>query len=862
MVNYKMPNLKASESEKYSNDKAWFKDCMNYIKPTTSLGSVYIKDFSNKLANYRLLNSDIRWEDIKNYCDPLGLTEELFEEDILPFNVIPKVINELIGEELKRNDNYKPVLVTQQALGHKDEEFNKQLDDYIESQIQLALSVHEIKDEEQSKKKMKEILDRVKPFKGFQATKEILASNIIEYGEYDNNLKALKSECWKDKLLTDEEIVYIGVEKNKPIIKHVNPLFFTYHKSSEQMYINKGDWAGTTIPYTYMDVLNMWGDVLSEKDLENLKIKSPEQTGIFNKSIIYEDNTNRVSVDDYFYSNINSYLFDNIGTYGTGNTVQRFYNNFVWVTHLEWKAFKEIGFLTYIDEYGEEVTEQVSTDFIPPSHAIKTKFINRFNSESEKFVWDKYSLEWILIPRVYEGTRISGISGDSNGIFVNLREKPFQTLSLESPYDSCNLSYTGRCYSSSNTKSLPTIDRMKPLNILYIIAMNHLVKLIARNKGTLINIDTSQNDFDLSETKDAAEAMEIRLKYMDLGYNIYNSSKLGKETVNGLSRPAPSVDNADTTAAIINVLRLLEWLNTEIAMVIGVSPQRMAQMVSDRVSDNQQALIQSSYITEPLFFNHNETWKEINLQYLRVFIIWLKEWFENNSNKKHFFLNYNFSAQELKTVQIENNILEESDYGLRMLLSGDTKKYYEMLESLSLAFVQNDQMTFSDISKLLLASIGGTSPHELSAIIEESQTKRLEQQEQMEIRKQEMMKEIEEQKIATQKEVQEKLEEMEELKHKREMEKIRLEGDIKKEIAVIKTYEFTEDLDQDDNGIPDPIEAGKLQHQINKDQRDSDYKERELELKQQQLKLAQKSEENEMKKHKDNTRIKSQKKTN
>jgi len=94
---------------------------------------------------------------------------------------------------------------------------------------------------------------------------------------------------------------------------------------------------------------------------------------------------------------------------------------------------------------------------------------------------------------------------------------------------------------------------------------------------------------------------------------------------------------------------------------------------------------------------------------------------------------------------------------------------------------------------------------------------------------------------------------MTELEHKHKMLEIEAKGDIDKEIAAIKVFQFAEDMDADKDNIPDPIEAAKLQHQINEANSEKYYKDKDVELKekdlgikQEQLKLAEKSEKNEM----------------
>ena len=53
-----IPNLREQESKKYEKDCLWFKQCMNWIKPYGNMGFQQVREFPQKLSNYRLLNSD------------------------------------------------------------------------------------------------------------------------------------------------------------------------------------------------------------------------------------------------------------------------------------------------------------------------------------------------------------------------------------------------------------------------------------------------------------------------------------------------------------------------------------------------------------------------------------------------------------------------------------------------------------------------------------------------------------------------------------------------------------------------------------------------------------------------------------
>lgn len=829
--NYQVPNLRVSEKEKYEKDFDQFKRCMNQIKPYQGYGLSLIRDFPEKLQNYRMLNNDIRQEDVESLCNPLNYSKDAFEEEILPFNIIPKIINELIGEEIRRSDVYTPILTSQKALYRKDYQLQQSVEKYVADKINMIYVLEEqrMMNSELPKQELEKMLQQKRQeleskiqrplSSGFLSEQEILASKILKYANFDQNIRYTKNETQKDFLTVDEEIVYVGVQNNKPVINKLNPLFSIYHKSPETMYIQDGDQAGYSIPMTYYDVINRFGSYLSEDDINNLQLKHTSKDMLPTKRIEPFHHSQYPDIDTQFFGVLNDFVYADpfMGSYGSGNSVLRFYHNFVQVTHLEQKAFRKVGFLTYKNEYNEKITELQDESFIIPDTSRKEKLRNKYGEDNEIYFWfdeetqTEFEFEQLQIPRVYEATRLG------RDIYIMCREKPYQTTSIDDPFTTCKLGYHGRCYSSNNARPISVLERMKPYNFLYMITMNMLTKHIARYKGILTDIDTSQTDLNLAEDGDPAKALEARLKYIDLGYNIYNSLKDAESGENIYTgRKQAGTENASNAQDLLNLINILQQLNTEIGMIVGVSPQRLAQMTSQNVADNQQALLQSSYITEPYFNAHNETQKEIMLSYLQIFIIQAKEKLENDDQ---LFLNYILDDSSSELLKILPDTLEETDYGLFVQLSGNMKEYFDTMKNLTHALIQNDQANIKAISSLLLSIANTASPYEVHKQFEKFYEEDQQRKQSIEQQKLQAQQDVVDKQIQAQKELEQmRIENREdEQKHEQDMQERKYE--FEKELKAIDVYKLQQDLDVDKDGTPDPLEAAELQHKINIEQR-------------------------------------------
>jgi len=190
--------------------------------------------------------------------------------------------------------------------------------------------------------------------------------------------------------------------------------------------------------------------------------------------------------DDYWYNeHINAPLHE--GSYSDSS-----YSTDDWlVHHVEWRSQKKVGFVTYINQYGDEESDIVSEDFVVPEHA--QTFTDKVgNVTTTKYVWadvegTTYVLDWGWIPEIWEGVRIA------DDIYVNMGPKRHQFRDADNPF-SVKLGYHGLVYNSMNASSVSMMDRMKPFQYLYFIIMHKLKKLIAQDKGRIFHFDVSMVD--------------------------------------------------------------------------------------------------------------------------------------------------------------------------------------------------------------------------------------------------------------------------------------------------------------------------------------------------------------------------------
>lgn len=769
-------NHRLSERQKRANDFQAAKDVINHFAPEFSASAAWIEDYDQMLSNYRLINNQIEIDDFTRVCNPLGISEEFYNEEVLPFNKIHNKVNVLLGEELSRNESFAVTLLDDDSIVEKDIELQEHYLNYIKRKVQRTLTEMQMKmegaDEETIKRETEKIESKFSPeeLSGFKSESEITVNSIISYGKYKCDFKNKKNIGYKHMIVSGKEKVWVGFHNGKIDYRVVNPIHYFNSKSPDVEFDEDGDAAGERRIFTTSALLREFGNELSKSEIERLSSRTGK-THLPSKKMDY--NREDAFGMKYSYFLGDTYLDDYIGQHGHSTSWHD--EDLHWVTHVTWKWERKVGFLSLFNEWGEEEIILVDDAFKIPKEREIVRYINQWGMKNKKYVWYedhpefgiplKRELEWIWVPRVWEGTRI-----DSD-IYINIREVPYQPTSINDPWN-VKLPYHGIDIDAMNAKPISPVSRMKPFQFLYFVVMNMFLKLIARNYGSLIKIDSSQIDPELGDG-DPNLALERTLGYMREGVMIYNSLK-DAETgadVRSYSRPSADVVNYSNTLDILNMTNLLNWLDVQIGMGFGISPQREAQFSSNtNVGDNQQAIMQSVNITQPYFFKHNELWRRVIEYYVNAFKLWAKDMFDRYPGRDFMNLHYVLPNGSSSVLKLTKDNITYGDIGLFITNYGNASSYIDKMEQLALTFVQNDRATLKDISMILKSKIDGSSPEEIHHAISQIQKKFEQKEQQAQNAQREMLQAQQE----TQKQIRFTLEE---LKNQHKIEQIIAEGE-------------------------------------------------------------------------------------
>lgn len=709
-------------------DKDQLKRVLNQLIPFTSM-TVFSKEEYNVMRdNYDLFNNILNQQEFDKICNYLNLQVDTFT-DVLPYNKVYQYVNVLLGEELKRPTLFTPVATSNESIKNKNlelkEAYAKAVSNVISIKMEEMKAQSQGASEEQLQQLQQQYQEMLTPddidVNNFMSQQEILASRIIKYAKFKHKIDTIKNDAFKHYLVGGREIIYVGFESGQPTIKVLNPLYTFYEKSGDNKYIQDGDWAGHVFLLTAAEAYRMYSKDMTPEDDKRFKeryhIGTADLTGnpLAPSMEYHRENTE----DNKFLGQQYKYHIEPTEGY---NYMLNFSRRQVYVTHLEIKLPLTVTFLSYTDEYGEIKKEMVKG----VRHPEGSQKINTFDEHGNKttyYTWInpdgvEYTAEYIDIPYRYEITRLD------TDIYVRARPVPYQYISLDDPFTTCKLSYHGANIDSTNAPNVSIVSRMKPAYYLYLAVMWQIGELVAKTVGPVIGIDTSQIEVRLGNkveggNYDFDSAVTETLALIRKGINVYNSFAGTQGNGIGVSGRQNTGDTKVISAGqdLINMVNVAQYLEEEIGKAAGVSPQRVAQFSANtNVTDNQQAIVQSSHITERYFHNHDAIWGEVMSSYVNNFVGWAKRIVETKDEP--LFLQYALPNQSRELLMIDKDTPSLADIATFINTAGGDYAYYDKIESL-LGGLAGQEDGILQISKILKARSTGTSPEEIHKMLEE-----------------------------------------------------------------------------------------------------------------------------------------------
>ena len=663
-------NLPPQQLPFNKKNKVWRKKHLDWADSKTFFNySLVRKSVIHKKINYDLLNGKLHMTDLELILNPENIRAGFIPDRIQHYPIMNSKLNILRGEESKRVFDYRVVVTNPNAISEIENNKKEELFQRLKTLISNT---------SQSEEEFNQELEKLNDYYTYewQDMREIRANALLNHYIKEYNIPFLFNTGFMDAMAVGEEMYQCDIVGGEPTIERLNPLKVRIFKSG---YSNKIEDADMIIIEDYWSpgkVIDTYYDVLSKKDIEYIE-KLPdhvgqaavdsmdnidERYGYVNNNMVGEE----ISTDGFYFDPFN--LFSD----STSNSLLPYdLAGNLRVLRVYWKSRRRIKKVkSYDPETGEEVY-----NFYP-----ETYIINKDAGEEEQIFY---------INEAWEGTKIG------TDIYVNMRPRVIQYNRLSNP-SRCHFGIIGSIYNLNDSRPFSLVDMMKYHNYYYDVIHDRLNKMMAKNWGKILKLDLAKvpKGWDVEKWMYYAKANGLAVE------DSFKEGNIGASTgklAGALNNASSGVIDAEFGNSIQYLINLLEFIKMEMSETVGITKQREGQISNrETVGGVERATLQSSYITEWLFVQHEDVKRRVLECFLENLKISLK-----GRNKK---FQYILSDATMKIMDIDGDEFAEADYGLVVDNSKGTQELSQKLDMLAQAALQNQTLSFSTIMKLYSSS--------------------------------------------------------------------------------------------------------------------------------------------------------------
>lgn len=596
---------------------------------------------------YELYNGKFNIKDIEYVTDPYKV-DEGFPASPQNFNIIRPKIDLLLGEESKRPSNIKVIQSGSSGASKADEAQMNMLLNNIFAVFQDQMQP----DEQGNQPKTPEQIEKYMRYK-YADVAEITAHNALRYLTEKLNIPNTLLRGYKDLLISGKEVYYVGIIGGEPVLERVNPIGLYFDKSPDVEFIERGDWAVRHMKMTRPAIYDRLSDILTEKQINDLlsgdaSTITKKAPNVNYSSVVYKTNVD----NDMRGSNSNDAEYED-------------------VYHVVWRSYKKLGFLTYMDEEGNPQGVLVDESY-------------KFDDEDKAA---GNSIEWGWHEEIWEGYKVG------NEIYAGINPMDGQQFSIENPNDK-TLPYIGGVYSDDNSDYTSLLDIMRPLQYMYIIVWYRLEQALARDKGRVINMDITQ--IPKSFGMDVKKWMHYLSAF---GVNFINPYEEGWDIPGRAGGAAASFNQISSidlsmSKVIADYIGLMNKIEDMIGELSGVTKQRQGSIAQNELVGNvERSVVQSSHITEPLFWKHNQIKKNV---YTALLNASKAAWSESDRQYLHYVLD--------DSSRIFLNMSKDflyADFDIFVTDSSKENENLRAIKSLATAAIQSGMATSYEAAEML-----------------------------------------------------------------------------------------------------------------------------------------------------------------
>ena len=758
-----------SKKEKDDEWAAWNLDWLEWM------GLKHIRRNARRLMkNYKLAKGIIDRTDyiVEENNEMREIVELLTKEDASAlelkfYPIIPNVINVLVAEFAKRSTKLTYRAVDDTSYNEMLEQKRKMIEDtlmadaqtkIISALIEQGLDPNSPEAQEQlAPEKMKSLPEIEKFFqKDYRSMIEQWASHQHKVDVERFRMDELEERAFRDMLITDREFWHFRMMEDDYEVELWNPVITFYHKSPDNRYISQANWVGKTDMMTPSDVIDKYGYMMSEEQMEALEAIYPIRSAAYNIGGLQNDgsfydgtkshdwNTNMPSLAYRQYTSfmggsvldgsdiITQIMAEGEDYYDEGTAY------LLRVSQVYWKSQKKVGHLTKISETGEVLNEIISEDYQVTDKPIYDTRLFK-NKNKDNLIYGEH-IDWIWINETWGGVKIGpnipsfwGMNnpGGFSPIYLGVDRHKIGPIKFQFKGDNslygCKLPVEGSVFSDRNTRSTALLDLMKPYQIGFNIVNNQIADILVDELGTIIMLDQNTlprhslgEDWGKGNLAKAYVAMK-NFQMLPLDTSITN-------TENALNFQHFQKLDLSQTERLMSRIQLANHFKQQAYEVIGVNPQRMGQQLSQMTATGVEQATAASYAQTEVFFIQHCDYLMPRVHQMRTD---LAQYY--HSTKPSTRLTYITEADEKVNFQVEGTDLLMRDLNIFCSTNANHRAVLEQLKQMAL---QNNTTGASiyDIGKVVQSD----SISEINTVLKMSE-KRIKEQKEQEMQQQQQM---------------------------------------------------------------------------------------------------------------------------
>ncbi len=597
--------------------KKWREECVNAFINLSKFGLSERRNYLKTLYDY--YNGEIDEQDYKYVLKPYGRSRENFPSKLRNYPIIKPIIDLLLGEKAKRPLNFSVAVKNSDVVSQKQKVKQELLFTTVQQMfLQELARLPGFEQPEQGPPPIpKEIMEEFE--NTYTDNRAIKGQSAMNYIMQNEEVYDKFQKMFFHFLVAGECYTEKGVSNSETFYDVLNPLDIDFDKDPDIDFVEDGDWAIVRKFSHASTIIDRFGDQLT--DAQILELENPQQT----------------SVD--------SYLLYRAEASGSDDNIYR--NRLIECVTVYWKSRKRIGFVTYIDSTTGAAEEFQVEEGYRMSPDLKEQ-------------GGKVSYEWVN--EVWQGTKIDG------RFFADISPVSNQRISIDNP-SRCKLPLNGRKYSDINSNNISLVSLGIPYQLNYNIFKYRMELAIARSKDII-----AQFDINMIPKKWDMDKFMYYVEGTGIAWVDYN-----KEGIQLSPQHQSVLDMSIKT--IGQYISLLESIMMEWEKISGVNRQRQGTIGAyEGKGSSQQAIMQSSHITEDLF----RKFAQLEQRELQGLLDYSKEaWL---TGKKATYVMPDMSTETLEIDALDHM---ESEYGIFVSNSGDDQSRLKEAKQLSQAMIQN-----------------------------------------------------------------------------------------------------------------------------------------------------------------------------